>query len=690
MNGASTWTQTEQMAPLYRPVPMEAQPSAAQPSLTDWANIRMNLVRDRECPAIGTGDIVMPVPYDAQGQNPRWERLNREVLKDIIKEIRDNGLGSSYFQRLLKGAFDIYDLTAHDLRSLVSLILTDTQALIWDSRWRRALQELRTRYQGGRNAALTLAELAGDPPNNDPAQRARLPREVLTDIKEAARQAILQIAPAGVQDTVYTDIRQGAAEPFSSFTDRLTRAVDRQVTHEAAKPHLLRTLAFENANQECKRIIRAIPGQLSLAEMVQACSEVGTPQQIASIVKEQMERVLRAQNEKFECPKAYFPQALQVTPESQMLIPQPGPRTTQQRVQVPAVPLDPRMNGASTWTQTQQMVPLYRPVPMEAQPSAAQPSLTDWANIRMNLVRDRECPAIGTGDIVMPVPYDAQGQNPRWERLNREVLKDIIKEIRDNGLGSSYFQRLLKGAFDIYDLTAHDLRSLVSLILTDTQALIWDSRWRRALQELRTRYQGGRNAALTLAELAGDPPNNDPAQRARLPREVLTDIKEAARQAILQIAPAGVQDTVYTDIRQGAAEPFSSFTDRLTRAVDRQVTHEAAKPHLLRTLAFENANQECKRIIRAIPGQLSLAEMVQACSEVGTPQQIASIVKEQMERVLRAQNEKFEKLLANFKKKNNSRERRCYNCGGFGHFKKNCPQLANLSVFELSLQTKLQ
>uniref|UniRef100_A0A8C3VDZ5 Uncharacterized protein n=1 Tax=Catharus ustulatus TaxID=91951 RepID=A0A8C3VDZ5_CATUS len=276
----------------------------------------------------------------------------------------------------------------------------------------------------------------------------------------------------------------------------------------------------------------------------------------------------------------------------------------------------------------------------------------------------------------MPVNCDAQGQNPRWERLTHEVIKDLIRAIRDNGLGSSYFKQLLKGTFNIYDLTPYDLRSLVSLILTDTQAFIWDSRWRRALQELRTKYQGGPNAALTLAQLAGDPPEDNPAQQARLPRDVLIDIKEAASKAVLQIAPAGMQDTIYTDIRQGASESFSSFTDRLTQAVDRQVTDEVAKPHLLKSLAFTNANQECKRVISAIPGQPFLAEMVETCSKVGTPQHIASIVEERMERVLQVQNETLEKILANFKKQKNSTEGQRYKCGNFGHFKKNCPQLA--------------
>ncbi|KAF4804387.1 hypothetical protein TURU_008424 [Turdus rufiventris] len=93
--------------------------------------------------------------------------------------------------------------------------IADTQALIWDSRWRRALQELRTRYQGGPNAALTLTQLAGDPLEDNPAQQARLPRNVLVDIKEAARKAILQIAPAADCNEELTVLAKALRPPLT-------------------------------------------------------------------------------------------------------------------------------------------------------------------------------------------------------------------------------------------------------------------------------------------------------------------------------------------------------------------------------------------------------------------------------------------------------------------------------------------
>ncbi|TRZ08792.1 hypothetical protein HGM15179_018319 [Zosterops borbonicus] len=151
--------------------------------------------------------------------------------------------------------------------------------------------------------------------------------------------------------------------------------------------------------------------------------------------------------------------------------------------------------------------------------------------------------------------------------------------------------------------------------------------------------------------MAGDPSDDDPSHQVRnLPREVLTDIKEAARKAIVQIPPAGVPESISTEIKQSSSKSFSSFIDRLTQAIDRQVNDEEAKPHLLRSLAFANANTECKCIISAMPGQPSLAEMLEACSKVGTPQHVASIQAsiwgEHMERIIKAQTENLKEAFA--------------------------------------------
>ncbi|RMC09635.1 hypothetical protein DUI87_13421 [Hirundo rustica rustica] len=162
-----------------------------------------------------------------------------------------------------------------------------------------------------------------------------------------------------------------------------------------------------------------------------------------------------------------------------------------------------------------------------------------------------------------------------------------------------------------------------------------------------------------------DPPLDSAARQASfLPRDVLTDIKDAARKAIVQIPPAGVTESLFTDVKQCPSEPFASFIDRLTQAVDRQVIDEGVKSHMIRCLAFANANPECKRVISAMSGQPTMAEILEACSKVGTPQHVATILGDHVEKAVK-------EAFANFQ------QRQCYKCGKPRHFKKNCPQITN-------------
>ena len=50
-------------------------------------------------------------------------------------------------------------------------------------------------------------------------------------------------------------IKQGQREPFTDFLQRLTKAVQLGVTDPEARHVLIESLAFENANLECKKIL---------------------------------------------------------------------------------------------------------------------------------------------------------------------------------------------------------------------------------------------------------------------------------------------------------------------------------------------------------------------------------------------------------------------------------------------------
>lgn len=82
----------------------------------------------------------------------------------------------------------------------------------------------------------------------------------------------------------YTSVKQGPLEPYTALINRLTQALERQCEGDEARPLLLRNLAYANANEECRKVIRSLPEQEpTLPQMIEACSKTGSPQQIATI-----------------------------------------------------------------------------------------------------------------------------------------------------------------------------------------------------------------------------------------------------------------------------------------------------------------------------------------------------------------------------------------------------------------------
>lgn len=119
-----------------------------------------------------------------------------------------------------------------------------------------------------------------------------------------ARRAFLQIQPAGSFEKAYNLISQDLSESFTTFVDRVIQAAERQCGDDIAHPIMIRDIVENNANAECKRVIKALGKEkLTVPEMIDACNKTGSPQQVAIIqanelgktLGEKIERALRAQ-----------------------------------------------------------------------------------------------------------------------------------------------------------------------------------------------------------------------------------------------------------------------------------------------------------------------------------------------------------------------------------------------------------
>ncbi|RMB93963.1 hypothetical protein DUI87_29548 [Hirundo rustica rustica] len=127
-----------------------------------------------------------------------------------------------------------------DLKQLFSCLLDSTEFKLWVAAWRQQLREalpsllrdLETAVDNNGNP-LTLEHLMGEGRWADPSdQTSDIPIKALQIAREHAVSAFFGMVPDSLVIPYYK-IMQGAKESFTKFVERLTRAIEVQVTEVA-------------------------------------------------------------------------------------------------------------------------------------------------------------------------------------------------------------------------------------------------------------------------------------------------------------------------------------------------------------------------------------------------------------------------------------------------------------------------
>nr|AIG15556.1 gag protein [Human immunodeficiency virus 1]AIG15557.1 gag protein [Human immunodeficiency virus 1] len=121
------------------------------------------------------------------------------------------------------------------------------------------------------------------------------------------------------------------------------------------------------------------------------------------------------------------------------------------------------------------------------------------------------------------------------------------------------------------------------------------------------------------------------------------------------------------DIRQGPKEPFRDYVDRFFKTLRAEQASQDVKNWMTDTLLVQNANPDCKTILRALGPGATLEEMMTACQGVGGPGHKARVLAEAMSQ---ANSTNIMMQRGNFK--GPKRTVKCFNCGKEGHIAKNC------------------
>nr|AYP19782.1 gag protein [Human immunodeficiency virus 1] len=121
------------------------------------------------------------------------------------------------------------------------------------------------------------------------------------------------------------------------------------------------------------------------------------------------------------------------------------------------------------------------------------------------------------------------------------------------------------------------------------------------------------------------------------------------------------------DIKQGPKEPFRDYVDRFFKTLRAEQATQDVKNWMTDTLLVQNANPDCRNILKALGQGATLEEMMTACQGVGGPAHKARVLAEAMSQ---ANNPNIMMQRNNFK--GPRRIVKCFNCGKEGHIARNC------------------
>nr|ACV94482.1 gag protein [Human immunodeficiency virus 1]ACV94499.1 gag protein [Human immunodeficiency virus 1] len=121
------------------------------------------------------------------------------------------------------------------------------------------------------------------------------------------------------------------------------------------------------------------------------------------------------------------------------------------------------------------------------------------------------------------------------------------------------------------------------------------------------------------------------------------------------------------DIRQGPKEPFRDYVDRFYKVLRAEQASQDVKNWMTETLLVQNANPDCKTILKALGPAATLEEMMTACQGVGGPSHKARVLAEAMSQASNSAAIMMQR--GNFR---GQRKIKCFNCGKEGHLARNC------------------
>nr|ACV94587.1 gag protein [Human immunodeficiency virus 1] len=271
-----------------------------------------------------------------------------------------------------------------------------------------------------------------------------------------------------------------------------------------------------------------------------------------------------------------------------------------------------------------------------------------------------------------PIVQNAQGQMVH-QSISPRTLNAWVKVVEEKAFSPEVipmFSALSEGA------TPQDLNTMLNTVgghqaamqmLKDTineEAAEWD-RYIQCMQaystrpDERTRGSDIAGTTSTLQEQIGWMTSNPPIPVGEIyKRWIILGLNKIVRM----YSPVSI-----LDIRQGPKEPFRDYVDRFFKTLRAEQATQEVKNWMTDTLLVQNANPDCKTILRGLGPGATLEEMMTACQGVGGPSHKARVLAEAMSQVQNTNPIMMQR--GNFR---GQKRIKCFNCGKEGHLARNC------------------
>uniref|UniRef100_A0A670XQN6 Uncharacterized protein n=1 Tax=Pseudonaja textilis TaxID=8673 RepID=A0A670XQN6_PSETE len=170
--------------------------------------------------------MILQTPAAGGNPVPHYTPLEWALLKELKTAASKYGIDSPYTRQLLANISTHHLGLASEWKAIASMLLSPASLATWHNEFRLGINAAAA---AGLPAGVTLDHLLCQGTVQNPAQEITMGAGGYPFMREAALNAFKRLPNTSQPTHSFTSILQGPSEPYTSFIDRLTDAISRQV-----------------------------------------------------------------------------------------------------------------------------------------------------------------------------------------------------------------------------------------------------------------------------------------------------------------------------------------------------------------------------------------------------------------------------------------------------------------------------